>query len=547
MLLYCGQPHTIHTQRLSCERELSTSEIRNVFSDTNFYIILVFIRKLCYNIVITLKGLILLRKAGILLHISSLPSEYGIGTLGKSAFEFVDFLKRAGQTYWQVLPVTPTGYGDSPYQSCSAFAGNPYFIDLDILISDGLICKNDINADCPYNARYTEYERIYNERFKILRTAYSHFIPDASYDEFVEKNSGWLNDYALFMAVKNSFGGKALAEWDDDIRLRKQQAIDEYSDRLSEDIGFYKFMQYEFFKQWYALKEYANENGVQLIGDMPIYVSSDSADFWTQPKYFQTDRNYCPTKVAGCPPDAFSAKGQLWGNPVYNWNVIKRDGYKWWITRIKAAAEMFDMVRIDHFRGFESYYTIPYGREDAVIGEWEKGPGSNLFKAVKKELGDVNIIAEDLGFLTDEVHKMLDECGYPGMKILQFAFDPYGDSDYLPHNYTKNCIAYTGTHDNATILGWYDTARDDERDFANAYMHINSRAEVPEACIRTVMSSVADTVIIPIQDWLGMDNGARMNTPSTAEKNWQFRIEKHLLTDTLADKIADITGIYRRR
>lgn len=488
-----------------------------------------------------------MRKSGILLHISSLPSDYGIGTLGKSAFEFVDFLKKAGQTYWQVLPVTPTGYGDSPYQSCSAFAGNPYFIDLDILIEDGLISKNDINTAVPYNTRYTEYERIYNERFKILRTAYSNFTPDSDYDSFITENSYWLKDYALFMAVKNSFGGQALADWDDDIRLRKASAIEEYSQKLSDDIGFYEFMQYEFFKQWFALKEYANENGINLIGDMPIYVSSDSADFWTQPKYFQTDKNYRPTKVAGCPPDAFSEKGQLWGNPVYNWNVIKRDSYKWWITRIKAAANMFDMIRIDHFRGFESYYTIPYGNTDAVVGEWEKGPGSNLFKAVKKELGDVNIIAEDLGFLTDEVHKMLAECGYPGMKILQFAFDPYGDSDYLPHNYPKNCIAYTGTHDNATILGWYDTARDDERNFANAYMRINSREDAVDACIHSVMSSVADTVIIPIQDWLGMDNGARMNTPSTAEHNWQFRLEKHLITDLLAEKISGITSIYRRK
>ena len=489
-----------------------------------------------------------MRSAGILLHISSLPSEYGIGTLGKAAFDFVDFLKRAGQKFWQVLPVTPTGYGDSPYQSSSAFAGNPYFIDLDILISDGLLTKDDLSVfAAPYNTRSVEYDRMYSERFRILRSAYSRFQPDDDYNQFISENKFWLDDYALFMAIKDSFGGKALSDWDDDIRMRVPEAVSRYASMLSENAGFYKFMQYEFFKQWFELKKYANENGIQLIGDMPIYVSADSAELWTQPQLFELDENRVPTKVAGCPPDAFSEKGQLWGNPVYDWDAMEKDGYKWWITRIRAAAELFDMVRIDHFRGFESFYTIPYGSEDAVIGEWVKGPDTKLFDAVKAALGDVNIIAEDLGFLTEDVHKMLDACGYPGMKILQFAFDPYGDSEYLPHNYPKNCIAYTGTHDNATVLGWYDSARDDERRFAEAYLHADRRIDMPDAFIRALMSSVADTVIIPIQDWIGMGNDARMNTPSTQEHNWQFRIEKNLLTDTLADKIAEVTGVYRRR
>lgn len=492
--------------------------------------------------------MILLRSAGILLHISSLPSEYGIGTLGKAAFDFVDFLKRAGQKFWQVLPVTPTGYGDSPYQSSSAFAGNPYFIDLDILISDGLLTKDDLSVfTTPHNARLVEYDRMYSERFRILRSAYSRFQPDDDYNQFISENKFWLDDYALFMAIKDSFGGKPLSDWDDDIRMRIPEAVSRYASMLSENAGFYKFMQYEFFKQWFELKKYANENGIQLIGDMPIYVSADSAELWTQPQLFELDENRVPTKVAGCPPDAFSAKGQLWGNPVYDWDAMEKNGYKWWITRIRAAAALFDMVRIDHFRGFESFYTIPYGSEDAIIGEWVKGPDTKLFNAVKAALGDVNIIAEDLGFLTEDVHKMLDACGYPGMKILQFAFDPYGDSEYLPHNYPKNCIAYTGTHDNATVLGWYDSARDDERRFAEAYLHADRRIDMPDAFIRALMSSVADTVIIPIQDWLGMENEARMNTPSTQEHNWQFRIEKNLLTDTLADKIAEVTSVYRRR
>lgn len=489
-----------------------------------------------------------LRSSGILLHISSLPSEYGIGTLGKAAFEFVDFLKRAGQKYWQVLPVTPTGFGDSPYQSCSAFAGNPYFIDLDILADEGLLTKSDINiSDRPYNSSRVEYDRMYSDRFRILRAAYSRFTPDADYDIFIAKNKFWIEDYALFMAIKDSYGGKALSDWDDDIRMRVPEAVSRNASMLAENAGFYKFMQYEFFRQWFALKEYANENGVQLIGDMPIYVSADSADLWTQPQLFVLDEERVPTMVAGCPPDAFSAKGQLWGNPVYDWDAMEKDGYKWWITRIRAASELFDMVRIDHFRGFESFYTIPYGSEDAVVGEWVKGPDVKLFDAVKAALGDVNIIAEDLGFLTEDVHKMLDACGYPGMKILQFGFDPYGNSEYLPHNYPKNCIAYTGTHDNATVLGWYDTARDDERRFAEAYLHVDRRIDMPDAFIRALMSSVADTVIIPIQDWLGMENDARMNTPSTQENNWQFRIEKDRLNDTLADKICEVTSIYRRR
>lgn len=487
-----------------------------------------------------------MRSSGILLHISSLPSPYGIGTLGKTAYAFVDFLKRAGQKYWQVLPVTPTGFGDSPYQSSSAFAGNPYFIDLDILAEDGLLSDDDIPT-AQYDSCRVDYARLYRERFRILRAAYSRFSPDDDYKAFVEKHKHWLEDYALFMAIKDSYGGAALEKWDDDIRMRAPDAVSRCGSMLAENARFYKFMQYEFFKQWSALKAYANNNGVQLIGDMPIYVSADSAELWTRPELFNLDEDRRPVTVAGCPPDAFSDKGQLWGNPVYDWDAMKSDGYKWWITRIRAAAELFDMVRIDHFRGFESFYAIPYAREDAVVGEWVKGPGAELFNEVKRVLGDVNIIAEDLGFLTDDVHKMLAECGYPGMKILQFAFDPYGNSDYLPHNYTKNCIAYTGTHDNATVLGWYDSARDDERKFAEKYLHTDRRVDMPDAYIRAIMASVADTVIVPIQDWLGMDNSARMNTPSTSTDNWQFRIEEHMISDTLADKIGEVTAVYRRR
>ncbi len=488
-----------------------------------------------------------MRESGILMHISSLPSPYGIGTLGKAAYEFVDFLKAAHQHYWQVLPVNPTSYGDSPYQSPSAFAGNPYFIDLDLLCEEGLLERREIeNYFFGENPACVDYGRIFENRYPVLRTAFARFEPDGEYQAFVEKNSDWLSDYALYMAVKEHNHFKCWLYWDEDIRMREPDAVKEYREKLSRNIEFYQFLQYEFYKQWANLKRYANENGIKLIGDMPIYVALDSSEVWTEGELFLLDENKFPIKVAGCPPDAFAPKGQLWGNPLYDWERMQKEGYAWWIRRISMAMELYDMVRIDHFRGFESYYTIAYGREDATEGTWEKGPGIELFDAVKRALGDVNIIAEDLGFLTPQVHTMLEESGYPGMKVLQFAFDPYDDSEYLPHNYTRRCIAYTGTHDNDTILGWYDSANPEERRFASEYLHADRRVDFPDAFIRCVMSSVSDIVIVPIQDYLGLGSQARMNTPSTLGGNWTFRVRRQQLGEDVLWRIAQITSVYRR-
>ncbi|MCX7715158.1 MAG: 4-alpha-glucanotransferase [Clostridia bacterium] len=488
-----------------------------------------------------------MRSSGILMHISSLPSKYGIGTLGKQAYEFVDFLKRAKQTYWQVLPINPTSYGDSPYQSPSAFAGNPYFIDLDMLCEDGLLKQSEIsNYYFGDDSCGIDYARLFESRYPLLRTAFSRYEKDSQYESFVEENKFWLDDYALYMSVKEDNHYKSWLYWDDDIRLRQAEAVENYRRKMSRNIEFYKFIQYLFFCQWDKLKNYANQNGIFIIGDMPIYVALDSAEVWTESELFLLDENRMPKKVAGCPPDAFSPTGQLWGNPIYDWNKMKKDGYEWWIKRIDMATKLYDRVRIDHFRGFESYYAIPYGETTAVLGTWEKGPGIELFDAIRDSLGDVSIIAEDLGFLTPEVHKLLAQTGYPGMKVLQFAFDPYGDSDYLPHNYIKNCVAYTGTHDNNTAVGWYDEADRASVKYAGEYLHADRRADFADAFIRAVMSSVADTVIIPIQDFLGLNSKARMNTPSTIGKNWMFRVPDKVLTDVLADRIAYVTHIYRR-
>lgn len=488
-----------------------------------------------------------MRESGILLHISSLPSPYGIGTLGKAAYHFVDFLERSHQKYWQVLPICPTSYGDSPYQSPSAFAGNPYFIDLDILCDNGLLKKHEIENYYFGNDEHTvDYGRLFENRYPLLRTAFSRFTPDEQYHRFIEKNAFWLDDFALFMAVKEHHHYKCWLYWDEDIRLRKPEAIQYYADMLSQHIAFYRFTQYVFSVQWENLKRYANEHGVKLIGDMPIYVALDSSEVWTQGQYFLLDEERLPIVAAGCPPDDFAEKGQLWGNPVYNWEVMQKEQYKWWVRRIEQAAQLFDRIRIDHFRGFEAYYTIPYGREDATEGKWEKGPGIALFNAVKNQLGDVDIIAEDLGFLTPEVYQLLADCGYPGMKVLQFAFDPDSDSPYLPHNYERHCVAYTGTHDNDTMLGWYNSASDKEKKFAQEYVHGTGSEDFAESCIRCVLASTAETVIIPLQDYLNLDSGARMNIPSTLGGNWTFRITADTLTEALERKIAKLTVVYKR-
>ena len=493
-----------------------------------------------------------MRRSGILLPVSSIPSEYGIGTFGKKAYEFVDFLKASGQKLWQILPLGQTGYGDSPYQSFSTFAGNPYFIDLVTLMEEGLLTKAECDAyNFGTNVEYVDYEKVYLSRYKVLRKAYERALEkglekEKAYQEFVSKNEYWLQDYALYMAVKDSFGSVCWIEWDEDIRLRKPKAIKEYTEKLSDEIDFYKFQQYMFAKQWKALKEYANKQGVLIIGDIPIYVAFDSADTWASPELFQLDEENLPIGVAGCPPDVFSETGQLWGNPLYAWDYHEKTDFEWWMKRIAYCYELYDIVRIDHFRGFDEYWFVPYGDETAVNGHWTKGPGYKLFETMKRRLGDKAVIAEDLGFLTDSVIELVEKTGYPGMKILEFAFGTDASNEYLPHNYKPNCIVYTGTHDNETIMGWYDSVGEQDRTYADEYLGIKAGDEVNMKFIAAALSSVAETVVIPMQDYLGLGNEARINTPSTLGGNWEWRMKDGVLTKELAATIHKMTKNYGR-
>ena len=482
--------------------------------------------------------------------VSAIPSKYGIGGFSKQAYEFVTMCKKAGQSYWQILPLGPTGYGDSPYQSFSTFAGNPYYIDLETLIEEGLLTKKECEeADYGDNEAKVDYEKIYYTRFEILRKAFerSNIKEDPEFSVFCKENAFWLDDYALYMAVKNSFDGKSWSEWDDDIRLRKESALKRSRQKFAYEICFYQFQQYEFAKQWKALKAYANKNHIEIIGDIPIYVAFDSADTWANPKLFQLDKDCVPLAVAGCPPDAFAATGQLWGNPLYDWDYHARTNYEWWMRRIAYCYTLYDVVRIDHFRGFDEYYSIPYGDPTAEFGHWEKGPGYDIFREMKKQLGKRRVIAEDLGFLTDSVLKLVQKTGYPGMKIVQFAFDSKaGDSDYLPHNYTHNCVVYTGTHDNDTTLSWYDNLSVRDRRFANAYLDVHSRKKVPWCFIRAALASPADTCIIPMQDYLELGGEARFNFPSTLGGNWEWRMLDGQFSEELAKKICSMTRLYAR-
>lgn len=492
-----------------------------------------------------------MRRSGMLLPIASLPSNYGIGSFSKEAYDFIDILHEAGQSLWQILPLGPTGYGDSPYQSFSTFAGNPYFIDLDELVKEGLLSEEECNNyDWGDSHKYIDYEKVYLSRFKILKLAYkrSGIGLNKNFIMYCEKNKWWLHDYALYMAIKDYYGGKSWIDWDEDIRERKKESILIYEKKLQEEIEFYKYLQYTFFNQWNRLKAYANKRGVSIIGDIPIYVSLDSSDTWSSPELFQLNKYLMPIAVAGCPPDSFCDKGQLWGNPLYDWEYHKFTNYKWWIKRIKHSFELYDIVRIDHFRGFDEYYSIPYGDLTAVNGTWKKGPGIELFKYLKEELGNVDIIAEDLGFLTESVRQLLKDTGYPGMKILQFAFDSREDSDYLPHNYNRNCIVYTGTHDNNTICGWYkEISKEDKRMsinyMNNKYTHDD---DIHWDFICLAMRSVADICIIPVQDYLGLGSEARINTPSTLGKNWTWRMDKDCFSKEMIKKIKMLTKLYAR-
>lgn len=493
-----------------------------------------------------------MRKSGILLPISSLPSKYGIGSFSKEAYRFIDFLATAGQSYWQILPLGPTGFGDSPYQSFSTFAGNPYFIDLEALIEQGLLTQQECEAyDFGENSSSVDYEKIYLSRFKVLYKAYenSNIQENLDFHEFVKDNEYWLEDYALYMAIKNSFDGKSFMEWDEAIKMRRPDVLQAYRQKFANEIAFYQFQQYEFWLQWSSLKKYANEKGIEIIGDIPIYVAFDSADTWANPELFQLDDNRTPTAVAGCPPDAFAENGQLWGNPLYQWDYHKQTNYAWWMKRIAYCYRLYDIVRIDHFRGFDEYYSIPYGHDTARYGKWEKGPGYDIFRRMKEVLGEKRVIAEDLGYLTPSVIELVAKTGYPGMKILQFAFDSREESDYLPHNYGKNSIIYTGTHDNETTVGWYKQLDAQDKQLAMEYLHIPEAMTAQEAVwifIKTVLASAPDTAIIPMQDYLELDEHARMNTPSTLGGNWQWRLPANACTSSLADKILKLTKMYGR-
>lgn len=494
-----------------------------------------------------IKGAVFMRTSGVLMHISSLPGDFGIGTFGKSAYSFVDLLYESGQTYWQILPLCPTSYGDSPYQSFSTFAGNPYFIDLEMLEKQGYLEPDEYkNINWGDNPEKVDYGLLYIERNKVFGKVQKHFFknPPKDYDVFCDENSFWLDDFALFMAIKDEHDGKSVMEWEDGIRLREQKSLEKYGEKCKERVKYYKMQQYLFFSQWRKLKLYANQKGIKIIGDLPIYVALDSADVWSSPKQFMLDGDLQPIEVAGCPPDAFSKDGQLWGNPLYDWEYMKDDNYSWWVKRILEALKMYDVVRIDHFRGFDSYYCIKAGSKTAKEGVWRKGPGMDLFNSLKAQLGKMPIIAEDLGMLTDSVRKLLKRSKFPGMKVLQFAFNPKEESDYLPHNYNKNCVVYTGTHDNDTILGWQKNSKRADVRFAKRYM--NCRRDLNWAMIRTAHASPADTSIITMQDIIGLGSEARMNTPSTVGGNWQWRALQKDLNSKTFEKLLNFTKLYSR-
>lgn len=493
------------------------------------------------------------RGAGVLMHISSLPGEFGIGTLGNEAYKFVDFIKKAGFTYWQILPLGHTGYGDSPYQCFTAFAGNPYFIDFNKLKDEGLLNEEEYKLETyTDNRERINYGLIYNAKYKVLRKAFEHYKKmdniKEKVKEFKRDNEFWLEDYGLYMALKAKFNYSSWHDWDTDIKERKPESLLKYKNELSEEIKYWSFIQYLFFTQWGSLKNYANSIGIQIIGDIPIYVSEDSVDTWSNPNDFEIDKKTLkPKLVAGCPPDAFSPTGQLWGNTIYDWQYMKRTEYEWWTSRIKQSLKLYDILRIDHFRGFESYWQVPYGEKTAKDGVWGKGPGIDLFNVIKKKLGDIEVIAEDLGYLSKEAIKFVKETEFPGMRVLQFAFDGSANNNYLPHRYVNNCIAYTGTHDNDTCLGWYEkTGSKNEVKNAEEYLGLNKEESYNWGLIRGIWSSVADVAIAQMQDFLNIGNEGRMNLPSSLGGNWSWRVKEENLTEELANKIAHINYIYGR-
>ncbi len=491
------------------------------------------------------------RESGILLPIFSLASRFGIGCFSKEAYEFVDFLEKSGQGYWQVLPFGPTGYGNSPYQPFSAFAGNPYFISPEVLIEEGLLSWDDVNGvEFGQDLEKVDYGKLYENRFEVLKKAYDTFCEEEEpedFREFVKKESYWLEDYALYVVIKDSQEGKSWLEWPKELKNRNAAALNKIKKASKEEIEFIYFLQYKFDEQWEKIRKYAHEHKVKIIGDLPFYVAMDSADSWSHPEVFQMDKDLCPTVVAGCPPDAFSPTGQLWGNPIYDWSALKKNEYGWWVKRIARNYEWYDVIRIDHFHGFAEYYAVPYGDETAEKGTVNKGPGMDLFKTLEKKLGKLNMIAEDLGNTTEENTKLLADSGFPGMKVLQYGFTSW-DSIYVNHRHEKNSVVYTGTHDNTPTFAWVQEINEGERDFTRRYinsMNTDYGAFVWDI-IREAYRSVADLCIIPIQDYLCKGKEARINTPGTAEGNWQWRLLPNFLSEDLARSIRLMTETYSR-
>ena len=528
------------------------------------------------------------RNAGILMPVSSLPSPYGIGTFGKDAYDFVTFVKECNHKYWQVLPLGPTTYGDSPYQSYSAFAGNPYFVDLDMFIEAGFLLKSEVisrdwgDGIVPVNVseddavngrfgtyrdgnigdeRYVSYEKIYNNRFDILRIAYNRFKAACAeskktlakglplykqFDNFVKDNADWLEDYALFMALKSHFNNVSWGEWETDIKFRKPEAMSRYEEQLSDDIGYWKFIQFEFYLQWNALKQYANSNGIEIIGDIPIYMGYDSVDVWANQGEFQLDENLTPIKVAGVPPDAFSDAGQKWGNPLYDYDKMEANGFSWWRKRMAASAKLYDVIRIDHFIGIVKYYTIPADMPDARQGEYRQGPGQKLLDVINESIGDKKIIAEDLGVEVPEVAKILKENGYPGMKVLEFAFGGDRKNPHLPYNYTQNLVCYGGTHDNETLLGFFEDRGDWELGYAYDYLDTRDKGRMVDQVFRAAYSSVAVLTVFAVQDILKLGNWARMNLPSSMGNNWKWRMQKGQLGQHELECMRYLASVFDR-
>lgn len=528
------------------------------------------------------------RNAGILMPVSSLPSPYGIGTFGRDAYDFVTFVKECNHKYWQVLPLGPTTYGDSPYQSYSAFAGNPYFVDLDMLIEAGFLLKSEVisrdwgDGIVPVNVseddavngrfgtyrdgnigdeRYISYEKIYNNRFDILRIAYNRFKAACAeskktlakglplykqFDNFVKDNADWLEDYALFMALKSHFNNVSWGEWETDIKFRKPEAMSRYEEQLSDDIGYWKFIQFEFYLQWNALKQYANSNGIEIIGDIPIYMGYDSVDVWANQGEFQLDENLTPIKVAGVPPDAFSDAGQKWGNPLYDYDKMEANGFSWWRKRMAASAKLYDVIRIDHFIGIVKYYTIPADMPDARQGEYRQGPGQKLLDVINESIGDKKIIAEDLGVEVPEVAKILKENGYPGMKVLEFAFGGDRKNPHLPYNYTQNLVCYGGTHDNETLLGFFEDRGDWELGYAYDYLDTRDKGRMVDQVFRAAYSSVAVLTVFAVQDILKLGNWARMNLPSSMGNNWKWRMQKGQLGQHELECMRYLASVFDR-